>query len=209
MLHVLQQQHPGRRRTACSPRPTRPSTASRCTACGGRARGAGRGGGPAAARRAAALAVLERGVRSADGGGGGTLPWPTAFTHVAFGDLFLEDVRRYREERLAGTGLTPIFPLWKTSPTAALAREMIAGGLQARLSMRGPARRSTASFVGRRFDRELLARAAAGRRPVRRDAASSTPASPPGRCSRSRSHVDASARRVVRDGFVFADIRLA
>ena len=34
------------------------------------------------------------------------------FTHVAFGDLFLEDVRRYREERLAGTGLTPLFPLW-------------------------------------------------------------------------------------------------
>ena len=46
------------------------------------------------------------------------------FTHVAFGDLFLEDVRRYREDRLAGTGLTPIFPLWGR-PTPALAREMM------------------------------------------------------------------------------------
>ena len=41
------------------------------------------------------------------------------FTHVAFGDLFLEDVRRYREERLAGTGLAPLFPLWRTAGTAA------------------------------------------------------------------------------------------
>ena len=51
------------------------------------------------------------------------------FTHVAFGDLFLEDVRRYREERLAGTGLTPLFPLWRTSRHGTLAREMIDGGL--------------------------------------------------------------------------------
>ena len=43
------------------------------------------------------------------------------FTHIAFGDLFLEDVRRYREDRLAGTGLTPMFPLWKTKPTRELA----------------------------------------------------------------------------------------
>src|ERR671910_349082 len=47
------------------------------------------------------------------------------FTHVAFGDLFLEDVRRYREERLAGSGLTPLFPLWGI-PTRSLARQMIA-----------------------------------------------------------------------------------
>ena len=45
------------------------------------------------------------------------------FTHVAFGDLFLEDVRQYRESRLAGTGLTPIFPLWKRAPTTDLARD--------------------------------------------------------------------------------------
>src|SRR5581483_5075311 len=50
------------------------------------------------------------------------------FTHMAFGDLFLEDIRRYREERLAGTGLTPIFPLFGAD-TAALARDMVAAGL--------------------------------------------------------------------------------
>ena len=58
---------------------------------------------------------------------------------VAFGDLFLEDVRRYREERMAGTGLVPLFPLWGL-PTAELAREMIASGQQATSHLRGPAR---------------------------------------------------------------------
>lgn len=47
------------------------------------------------------------------------------FTHAAFGDLFLTDVRRYREERLAGTGLEPLFPIWQT-PTRHLARDMLA-----------------------------------------------------------------------------------
>src|SRR5918993_2232487 len=56
------------------------------------------------------------------------------FTHVAFGDLFLEDVRRYREERLTGTGLLPLFPLWGMA-TRALAEQMIAAGLRARLSV--------------------------------------------------------------------------
>ena len=78
------------------------------------------------------------------------------FTHVAFGDLFLEDVRRYREERLAGTGLTPLFPLWKTAPTTTLAREMIAGGLRAHLTCVDP-RTLDPSFAGRAFDETLLA----------------------------------------------------
>src|SRR5688572_6952817 len=60
------------------------------------------------------------------------------FTHVAFGDLFLEDVRRYREERLAGTGLTPLFPLFGAD-TAALARKMVASGLAARITCVNPA----------------------------------------------------------------------
>ena len=77
------------------------------------------------------------------------------FTHVAFGDLFLEDVRRYREERLAGSGLTPIFPLWQR-PTPALAREMIAGGLEARLTCVDP-RAVPPALVGRAFDASLLA----------------------------------------------------
>jgi uncharacterized protein (TIGR00290 family) len=77
------------------------------------------------------------------------------FTHVAFGDLFLEDVRRYRETRLEGTGLTPIFPLWKTGATSALAREMIDGGLQAVLTCVDP-RTLDPRFAGRAFDDALL-----------------------------------------------------
>ena len=76
------------------------------------------------------------------------------FTHVAFGDLFLEDVRRYREERLAGTGLLPIFPLWGR-PTAALARAMIGGGLQAILTCVDP-RVLDRRFAGRHYDEPLL-----------------------------------------------------
>jgi uncharacterized protein (TIGR00290 family) len=76
------------------------------------------------------------------------------FTHVAFGDLFLEDVRRYREERLAGTGLTPLFPLFGAD-TAVLAGEMIAGGLRARITCLNP-RVLDRSFAGREFDAALL-----------------------------------------------------
>ncbi len=83
------------------------------------------------------------------------------FTHVAFGDLFLDDVRQYRIDRLAGTGLTPLFPLWKTTETRALAGEMIAGGLRATLSTVDP-RVLDASFAGRSFDQALLADLPAG-----------------------------------------------
>jgi uncharacterized protein (TIGR00290 family) len=74
---------------------------------------------------------------------------------MAFGDLFLEDVRRYRETRLLGTGIAPLFPLWGR-PTRALAEEMIDGGLRARLTCVDP-RVLPASFAGRAFDRALLA----------------------------------------------------
>jgi uncharacterized protein (TIGR00290 family) len=76
------------------------------------------------------------------------------FTHVAFGDLFLEDVKRYREERLEGTGLTPMFPLFGAS-TAQLAREMVASGLGATLTCVNPAMLDR-SFAGREFDDRLL-----------------------------------------------------
>ncbi len=72
------------------------------------------------------------------------------FTHVAFGDLFLEDIRRYREARLAGTGLTPLFPLFGAD-TAALARDMIDGGLKAIVTCVDPTV-LPASFAGREFD---------------------------------------------------------
>lgn len=74
---------------------------------------------------------------------------------VAFGDLFLEDVRQYRESRMAGTGLAPVFPLWGR-PTADLAREMIAGGLRARITCLNPAKIDRA-LAGREFDAALLA----------------------------------------------------
>lgn len=74
---------------------------------------------------------------------------------VAFGDLFLDDIRAYRERQLAGTGLEPIFPIWGL-PTAALAREMIAAGVKARLTCVDPARVSR-TFAGRDFDSTLLA----------------------------------------------------
>lgn len=73
---------------------------------------------------------------------------------VAFGDLFLEDVRRYREERMAGTGLVPLFPLWGL-PTAELARAMISGGQRATLTCVDP-RVVPPSFAGRAFDPDLL-----------------------------------------------------
>ena len=76
------------------------------------------------------------------------------FTHVAFGDLFLEDVRRYREERMTGTGLTPIFPLWGR-PTPALAREMIAGGLGAVITCVDTSQLDR-RFAGRAYDARLL-----------------------------------------------------
>jgi uncharacterized protein (TIGR00290 family) len=76
-------------------------------------------------------------------------------THVVFGDLFLQDVRTYREERLAPIGMTPLFPLWQR-PTGALAREMIAGGVDARI-VAVDLKKLRNDFAGRRFDQTLLA----------------------------------------------------
>ena len=69
---------------------------------------------------------------------------------VAFGDLFLPEVRAYRERQLEGTGLTPLFPLWEL-PTDALAREMLAGGLKARITCVDP-KLLPPTFAGREFD---------------------------------------------------------
>ena len=75
-------------------------------------------------------------------------------THMAFGDLFLQDVRRYRETMLAGTGIQPIFPLWG-QPTGQLADRMVAAGLRAHLTCVDPKQLSPA-FAGRTFDARLL-----------------------------------------------------
>ena len=79
---------------------------------------------------------------------------------VAFGDLFLEDVRAYREERLAATGRRGLFPLWGHD-TGVLAREFIAAGFQARIVSLDP-RVLDASFAGRAYDEQLLAELPAG-----------------------------------------------
>lgn len=84
-------------------------------------------------------------------------------THIAFGDLFLEQVRGYREARLAGSGLQALFPLWGRD-TAELAAEMFAGGLQADIASVDLAKLD-AGFLGRRFAPELLSDLPAGSDP--------------------------------------------
>jgi diphthamide synthase (EF-2-diphthine--ammonia ligase) len=73
---------------------------------------------------------------------------------MAFGDLFLQDVRAYREKQLKPTGLEPLFPLWEI-PTDKLAREMIAGGLRAKLAC-VDTKQLPSTFAGRDFDEALL-----------------------------------------------------
>lgn len=76
-------------------------------------------------------------------------------SHVIFGDLFLEDIRAYRESRLAGTGITPLFPLWGLN-TASLAREMTSSGLRAVVTCIDT-KQLAAAFSGRHYDASLLA----------------------------------------------------
>jgi diphthamide synthase (EF-2-diphthine--ammonia ligase) len=75
-------------------------------------------------------------------------------THMAFGDLFLEDIRDYRIKQLEGSGLEPLFPIWR-EPTKPLAQQIIDAGVEAFLTCVDP-RKLPRSFAGRRFDRSLL-----------------------------------------------------
>ena len=81
-------------------------------------------------------------------------------THIIFGDLFLADIRAYREQKLAGTGIAPVFPLWHR-PTLPLAQAMIASGLEAYLAT-VDLKKLPAGFAGRKFDLQLLADLPAG-----------------------------------------------
>ena len=81
-------------------------------------------------------------------------------THMIFGDLFLADIRAYREQKMAGTGITPVFPLWDR-PTLPLAHAMIDSGMQAYLAT-VDLKKLPAEFVGRKFDAQLLADLPAG-----------------------------------------------
>jgi uncharacterized protein (TIGR00290 family) len=127
------------------------------------------------------------------------------FSHVAFGDLFLEDIRQYRIDRLASTGLTPLFPLFGAD-TSTLAREMVRSGLRARLTCVDP-RALDRSFAGREFDAQLLADLPAGVDPCgeRGEFHSFAYAGP---MFASPIAIE-SGEIVERDGFVFADVRHA
>ncbi len=163
-------------------------------------------------RQAAALGLPCRKVR---------IPWPCpneryeaemgraraaaraeGITHAVFGDLVLEDIRAYREAKLAGTGVAPLFPLWGRD-TARLAREMIDGGLRAAITCVDP-RRLRPALAGRAFDASLLAELPPGVDPCGENGefhsfawAGPMFASP----------VAVTPGEVVeRDGFVFADL---
>lgn len=123
---------------------------------------------------------------------------------MAFGDLFLEDIRKYRETKLSSTGLKSIFPLWQRD-TAALAREMIADGLETWISVVDP-RKLDASFAGRRFDASFLADLPTGIDPCGENGEFHT-------CVTAGPMFSAPiavkvGETVVRDGFAFADLAL-
>jgi uncharacterized protein (TIGR00290 family) len=152
------------------------------------------------------------------------LPWPCSNEHyeaamrtacdaavaqgisaMAFGDLFLEDIRRYREEKLAGTGLEPLFPVWGLD-TRALAEEMIAGGLRARIVCVDP-RKLPAEFAGRDFDADFLRDLPEGVDPCGENGEFHT-AVYAGPMFREPITIE-SGEVIERDGFIFADVRLA
>ncbi len=129
-------------------------------------------------------------------------PRAEGIRHVVFGDLFLEDIRSYRESRMAIAGMECVFPLWGRD-TRSLAHEMIGAGLAARLSC-VDVKRLDRSFAGRAFDEQLLASL-----PARVD--------PCGENGEFHTFVTASpmfttpipvrvGEIVERDGFVFADL---
>jgi uncharacterized protein (TIGR00290 family) len=130
------------------------------------------------------------------------------FTHAAFGDLFLEDIRRYREERLAGTGITPLFPLFDEDPsyTRRLSREMVAAGVRARIACLDPTKLD-ARFAGHEFDATLLNELPASVDPCGERGEFHTCAYA-GPMFRHRMSVETGIT-VERDGFVFTDLTLA
>jgi uncharacterized protein (TIGR00290 family) len=124
---------------------------------------------------------------------------------IAFGDLFLEDVRRYREERLAGSGLAPIFPLWGLN-TADLLRTMLHAGVKARIVCVDP-KKLPKEFAGRDLDEALLQQFAPEIDPCAENGEFHTCVYA-GPMFRHAIAIE-SGEVVERDGFVFADVRLS
>ncbi len=123
-------------------------------------------------------------------------------THIIFGDLYLEDIRAYREEKLKGTGITPVFPIW-LKPTDTLAREMIEAGVEAHLAV-VDLKKLPASFAGRRFEEGLLDDLPAGTDPCGENGEFHSFVSAGPMLSR-RIEVRVG-ETVERDGFAFADL---
>ena len=124
--------------------------------------------------------------------------------HIVFGDLFLEDIRAYRENQLATAGMHGLFPLWRRN-TRLLAHEMIASGLVAHLVCIDP-RHLDRSFAGRRFDADLLRDLPADVDPCGENGEFHTVVSA-GPMFREPIPVSAG-ERVERDGFIFTDFML-
>ena len=121
---------------------------------------------------------------------------------MAFGDLFLEEVRQYREKQLAGTGITPLFPLWGM-PSVEVAERMLAAGLEAYISS-VDLKVLPASFAGRRWSRDLLKELPAGVDPCGENGEMHTIVVG-GPMFERRIAVEIGAV-VARDGFAYADV---
>ncbi len=126
-------------------------------------------------------------------------------THIIFGDLFLRDIRAYREAKLAGSGMLPVFPLWER-PTDALARDMIAGGIKAHLAV-VDLNKLPAKFAGRSFDASLLQELPDGTDPCGENGEFHSFVAAGPMFSRG---IDVTVgETVTRDGFAFADLLAA
>ncbi len=124
---------------------------------------------------------------------------------IVFGDLFLEDVRAYRERMLSGSGIAPVFPLWGR-PTASLAAEMVAAGLEARIVCVDP-RKLPPAFAGRTFDATFLSELPEGVDPCGENGEFHTCVTDGPMFGKPVPVVPGET--VTRDGFVFADLRIS
>jgi len=123
-------------------------------------------------------------------------------TAVAFGDLFLQDIRDYRERQMEATGLKPVFPVWQI-PTSELAEEMIRAGVKAKVTCIDRSKLDV-SYAGREYDREFLSSLPAGIDPCGENGEFHTFVyDAPVFTSAIKVEV---GDRLERDGFVFADL---